>query len=75
MRARVRFIRQGVSERARGLAQVCSAVQNRDSTVIKDYVSGLKTLLYLKSRGDLADWIGQYPGKVPTHQVCVFVAG
>ena len=53
--------------------QVCSAVQNRDSTVIKDYVSGLRTLLYLKSRGDLAGWIGQHPGVKPTHQVFVCV--
>jgi dihydropyrimidine dehydrogenase (NADP+) len=28
--------------------QVCSAVQNQDYTVVQDYISGLKTLLYLK---------------------------
>merc|ERR1719231_1394492 len=33
--------------------QVCSAVQNQDYTVINDYNTGLKTQLYLKSRGDL----------------------
>ncbi len=39
--------------------QVCSAVQNQDSTVIADYLSGLQALLYLKSRSDLANWNGQ----------------
>lgn len=29
--------------------QVCSAVQNQDFTVIEDYITGLKALLYLKS--------------------------
>lgn len=29
--------------------QVCSAVQNQDFTVIEDYISGLKALLYLQS--------------------------
>ena len=39
--------------------QVCSAVQNQDFTVIDDYISGLKTLLYLKSIDQLKDWDGQ----------------
>ena len=30
--------------------QVCSAVQNQDYTVVQDYISGLKTLLYLKGK-------------------------
>ena len=48
--------------------QVCSAVQNQDFSVINDYTSGLQALLYLKSRGDLADdWNGQSP-KTPKHQ-------
>lgn len=34
------------------LLQVCSAVQNQDFTVIDDYVSGLKTILYLQSLKD-----------------------
>ena len=29
--------------------QVCSAVQNQDFTVVDDYISGLKALLYLQS--------------------------
>merc|ERR1719174_1163000 len=48
--------------------QVCSAVQNVDSTVITDYISGLQTLLYLKSRGDLDNFKGQYFEKVPAHR-------
>ncbi|XP_050301908.1 dihydropyrimidine dehydrogenase [NADP(+)] [Anthonomus grandis grandis] len=37
--------------------QVCSAVQNQDFTLIEDYVTGLKALLYLDSR--FPDWDGQ----------------
>lgn len=49
-------------------AQVCSAVQNQDFTVINDYNSGLKALLYLKSRDDLQDgWNGQSE-ITPKHQ-------
>ncbi|KAL1497004.1 hypothetical protein ABEB36_008036 [Hypothenemus hampei] len=41
--------------------QICSAVQNQDFTVIDDYISGLKALLYLDGR--LSGWDGQ---RVPT---------
>ncbi|XP_066584769.1 dihydropyrimidine dehydrogenase [NADP(+)] [Prorops nasuta] len=41
--------------------QVCSAVQNQDFTVIDDYVTGLKALLYLKSLNQTKDWDGQSP--------------
>uniref|UniRef100_A0A673MLS6 Dihydropyrimidine dehydrogenase [NADP(+)] n=1 Tax=Sinocyclocheilus rhinocerous TaxID=307959 RepID=A0A673MLS6_9TELE len=41
--------------------QVCSAVQNQDFTVIEDYCTGLKALLYLKSIEELQDWDGQSP--------------
>ncbi len=44
--------------------QVCSAVQEQDySITINDLVTGMKTLLYLERRGDLAaqGWIGQSP--------------
>ena len=44
--------------------QVCSAVQNQDFTVVQDYISGLKCLLYLKgcsSIGEMVDWDGQSP--------------
>lgn len=44
--------------------QVCSAVQNQDLTVIDDYCSGLRALLYLKSIEELQDWDGQSPATV-----------
>ncbi|CAG9760419.1 unnamed protein product [Ceutorhynchus assimilis] len=37
--------------------QVCSAVQNQDFTVVEDYITGLKALLYLD--GKLHGWNGQ----------------
>ncbi|XP_074037989.1 dihydropyrimidine dehydrogenase su(r) isoform X2 [Leptinotarsa decemlineata] len=39
--------------------QVCSAVQNQDYTVIDDYCTGLKAMLYLDGR--LQGWQGQSP--------------
>jgi len=51
--------------------QVCSAVQNQDYTVVQDYISGLKCLLYLKgvsSLGELCNWDGQSP-PTPVHQL------
>jgi dihydropyrimidine dehydrogenase (NADP+) len=48
--------------------QVCSAVQNQDFTVINDYTSGLKAMLYAKSRGDLAGYNGLSP-PTPKHQM------
>lgn len=47
--------------------QVCSAVQNQDFTVVDDYISGLKALLYLRSMDHLKDWNGQSP-PTPKHQ-------
>uniref|UniRef100_A0A0N4X0L0 dihydropyrimidine dehydrogenase (NADP(+)) n=1 Tax=Haemonchus placei TaxID=6290 RepID=A0A0N4X0L0_HAEPC len=41
--------------------QVCSAVQNQDYTVIDDYCTGLRALLYLKGAKTLKDWDGQSP--------------
>ena len=43
------------------MKQVCSAIQNQDFTLIDDYVTGLKTLLYLQSLDELHDWDGQSP--------------
>lgn len=46
------------------LFQVCSAVQNQDFSVIQDYCTGLKTLLYLKSNpppNQSQLWDGQSP--------------
>ncbi|ESO92596.1 hypothetical protein LOTGIDRAFT_233044 [Lottia gigantea] len=48
--------------------QVCSAIQNQDFTVVEDYISGLKTLLYLKSVKELNGWSGQSP-PTPKHQL------
>lgn len=50
------------------VVQICSAVQNQDFTVIDDYITGLKTLLYLKSIDELKDWDGQSKPTVP-HQL------
>ncbi|XP_076247670.1 dihydropyrimidine dehydrogenase su(r) isoform X1 [Calliopsis andreniformis] len=41
--------------------QVGSAIQNQDFTLIEDYVTGLKALLYLKSLKQVKDWDGQSP--------------
>lgn len=43
--------------------QVCSAVQEQDFSIISDYVTGLKALLYLHQRQDLKKkgWMGQSP--------------
>ncbi|KHN83864.1 Dihydropyrimidine dehydrogenase [NADP(+)] [Toxocara canis] len=40
---------------------VCSAVQNQDYTVIDDYCTGLKALLYLSGMSSLKAWDGQSP--------------
>lgn len=47
--------------------QVCSAVQNQDFTVIEDYCTGLRALLYLQSIEELRAWDGQSPATV-SHQ-------
>lgn len=50
------------------VVQICSAVQNQDFTVIDDYITGLKTLLYMKSIEELKDWDGQSQPTIP-HQL------
>ncbi|XP_069497632.1 dihydropyrimidine dehydrogenase [NADP(+)] [Ambystoma mexicanum] len=50
----LQFLHAGAS-----VLQVCSAVQNQDFTLIKDYCTGLKALLYLSSIEELRDWDGQ----------------
>ncbi|XP_075038434.1 dihydropyrimidine dehydrogenase [NADP(+)] isoform X2 [Mixophyes fleayi] len=52
----LQFLHSGAS-----VLQVCSAVQNQDFTLIDDYCTGLKALLYLKSIDELQDWDGQSP--------------
>ncbi|XP_060248801.1 dihydropyrimidine dehydrogenase [NADP(+)] isoform X2 [Meriones unguiculatus] len=58
----LQFLHSGAS-----VLQVCSAIQNQDFTVIEDYCTGLKALLYLKSIEELADWDGQSPA-IMSHQ-------
>ncbi|XP_002130803.2 dihydropyrimidine dehydrogenase [NADP(+)] [Ciona intestinalis] len=48
--------------------QVCSAVQNQDFTLIDDYMSGLKTLLYMRSLNEVKNWDGQSQ-PTPSHQL------
>jgi dihydropyrimidine dehydrogenase (NADP+) len=43
------------------VVQVCSAIHNQDFTLVEDYVTGLKTLLYLQGLSELATWDGQSP--------------
>ena len=52
--AGLQFLYAGAS-----VLQVCSAVQNQDFTVVEDYITGLKTLLYLKSIDEFNSWDGQ----------------
>ncbi|XP_016060036.1 PREDICTED: dihydropyrimidine dehydrogenase [NADP(+)] [Miniopterus natalensis] len=58
----LQFLHSGAS-----VLQVCSAVQNQDFTVIGDYCTGLRALLYLRSLEELRDWDGQSPA-TPRHQ-------
>ncbi|KAJ3662662.1 hypothetical protein Zmor_007000 [Zophobas morio] len=41
------------------VVQICSAIQNQDFTLIDDYITGLKALLYLDGR--MPKWDGQSP--------------
>lgn len=50
----LQFIMAGAS-----CVQICSAVQNQDFSVIDDYVTGLKALLYLRSSTQAERWTGQ----------------
>ncbi|MGH0150954.1 UNVERIFIED_CONTAM: hypothetical protein FKN15_043760 [Acipenser sinensis] len=58
----LQFLHAGAS-----VLQVCSAIQNQDFTLIQDYCTGLKALLYLQSLEQLQDWDGQSP-PTPRHQ-------
>ena len=59
----LQFLQAGAS-----VLQVCSAVQNQDFTVIQDYCTGLKALLYLKGVEALKSWDGQSP-PIQKHQL------
>ncbi|KAH8366976.1 hypothetical protein KR200_012090 [Drosophila serrata] len=61
----LQFIQAGAS-----VLQICSSVQNQDFTVIEDYCTALKALLYLKANPppvNGAFWDGQSP-PTPVHQ-------
>jgi dihydropyrimidine dehydrogenase (NADP+) len=58
----LQFLQAGAS-----VLQVCSAVQNQDFTVVEDYCTGLRALLYLSRVKSLAEWDGQSP-PVRKHQ-------
>jgi len=32
------------------ITQICSAIHNQDFTLVEDYITGLKALLYLQAR-------------------------
>ena len=40
---------------------MCSAIHNQDFTLVDDYISGLKALLYLQAVDELSSWDGQCP--------------
>lgn len=54
----LQFLQCGAS-----VLQICSAIQNQDFTVIQDYISGLKALMYLKNNPppESLTWDGQSP--------------
>uniref|UniRef100_A0A914VY99 Dihydropyrimidine dehydrogenase [NADP(+)] n=1 Tax=Plectus sambesii TaxID=2011161 RepID=A0A914VY99_9BILA len=59
----LQFLHAGAS-----VLQVCSAVQNQDFTLIEDYCTGLKAMLYLKGIESLKNWDGQSP-PIGKHQL------
>merc|ERR550519_781455 len=48
--------------------QVSSAIQNQDFTVVDDYITGLKALLYLSTLEGLEEWDGQSPPTLKTQK-------
>merc|ERR1719225_56475 len=52
----MQFLMAGAS-----VMQVSSAIQNQDFTLVDDYISGLKTLLYMQTLEGVDDWDGQSP--------------
>ena len=48
--------------------QVSSAIQNQDFTLIEDYITGLKTLLYMQTLEGVDDWDGQSPPTARTQK-------
>lgn len=54
----LQFLQAGAS-----VLQICSAIQNQDFSVIQDYITGLKALLYLRTNPppESLQWDGQSP--------------
>jgi len=48
--------------------QVSSSIQNQDFTVIDDYTTGLRALLYLQTLDELESWDGQSPPTARTYK-------
>jgi len=48
--------------------QICSAVQNQDFSIVSDYISGMKALLYLRSARQSDRWSGQSYRLAPKRQ-------
>jgi len=48
--------------------QVSSAIQNQDFTLVDDYITGLKTLLYMQTLEGVDDWDGQSPPTLRTYK-------
>jgi dihydropyrimidine dehydrogenase (NADP+) len=59
----MQFLMAGAS-----VMQVSSAIQNQDFTLVDDYISGLKTLLYMQTLDGVDDWDGQSPPTARTHK-------
>jgi len=57
------FLMSGAS-----VMQVSSAIQNQDFTLIDDYLTGLKTLLYMQTLEGVDDWDGQSPPTARTYK-------
>jgi len=57
------FLMSGAS-----VMQISSAIQNQDFTLIDDYITGLKTLLYMQTLEGVDDWDGQSPPTARTYK-------
>jgi len=52
----LQFIHCGAS-----VVQICSSVQNQDFTVVEDYITGLKAMMYINAHPAFKGWVGQSP--------------
>lgn len=64
----LQFLHAGAS-----VFQICSAVHNQDFTIVQDYISGLKCLLYLMAKDQYSAWDGQSSPRVKSLQELVKV--